>query len=174
MMIEILDFVFIFFARVSDVTLSTIRILMLMRGKAWTAAIIGFFEVSIFILALSRVIDRLDNPLRLIVYALGFSFGNLLGSRLEEHLALGYATAQVISLDKADELAEIMRARGFGVTVLGCCGKEGPHQILNVLLKRADLPNFLNDIKKVDTQAFVTVMDTRKILGGYFSKIKAK
>lgn len=169
---EILEFMFIFLARVSDVTLSTIRILMLMRGRSWAAATIGFFEVSIFILALSRVIDRLDDPLRLVVYALGFSCGNLLGSRLEEHLALGYTTAQIISINKADELAEIMRARGFGVTVLEGCGKEGTHQILHVLLKRKDLPCFLNDVKKVDTQAFVTVMDTRKILGGYFSRIK--
>lgn len=150
------------------------RILMIMRGKSVTAAVIGFFEVSVYILALSRVIGALDHPIRLIVYASGFAAGNLLGSRIEERLALGFSTAQVISLDKSEELAEKMRQRGFGVTVLEGCGREGTHQILHILLKRRDMPCFLTIIRDIDSQAFVTVMDTRKIFGGYFTKIKAK
>lgn len=165
---------FIFFARVVDVSLSTVRILMLMRGKSATAAFIGFFEVTIYILALSRVIDSLDDPVRLVVYGLGFSAGNFVGGLVEERLALGFATAQVISLDKSEELAEKIREQGFGVTVLEGCGREGTHQILHILLKRRDLPCFLSLIRKVDNQSFVSVMDTRKIFGGYFSKIKAK
>ncbi|MBS3900235.1 MAG: DUF2179 domain-containing protein [Dethiobacter sp.] len=168
------DYAFIFFARVSDVTLSTVRILMLMRGRSVTAAAIGFFEVSIYVLALSRVIDSLDQPLRLIVYALGFATGNLLGSRAEEYLALGFTTAEVISVDKAGELAEKMRECGFGVTVLQGCGLTGTHQILHVLLKRRNMPSFLGIIREVDDKAFVSLMDTRKIVGGYFAKIKSK
>lgn len=170
----VFSYLFIFFARVSDVSLSTLRILMLMRGKAIQAAVIGFFEVTIYILALSQVIGSLDNPLRLVVYALGFATGNLVGSRLEERLALGFATAQVISLDKWEEMAEKMREQGFGVTVLEGCGKEGTHRILHILLKRRDLPCFLGLVHDIDNQAFVSIMDTRKIFGGYFAKIKAK
>jgi uncharacterized protein YebE (UPF0316 family) len=173
-MFLLLNYGFIFLARVSDVTLSTVRILMIMRGRSVTAAIVGFFEVTIYILALSRVIGTLNEPVRLVVYALGFATGNFIGSRVEEHLALGFSTAQVISLDKAEELSERMRDRGFGVTVIEGCGREGTHQILHVLLKRRDMPCFLTIIREVDPQAFVTVMDTRKIFGGYFSKIKAK
>jgi uncharacterized protein YebE (UPF0316 family) len=173
-MMIVLELAFIFFARVSDVTLSTVRILMIMRGKSVSAALIGFFEVTIYILALSRVIDNLDKPLNLIVYALGFATGNLIGSRVEEQLALGFATAQVISIDKSDDLVDRMRERGFGVTVIEGCGREGVHKILHVLLKRKDMPCFLAIIREVDNQAFVSVMDTRKIFGGYFTKIKAK
>jgi uncharacterized protein YebE (UPF0316 family) len=170
----LLDYGFIFLARVSDVTLSTVRILMIMRGRSVTAAMVGFFEVIIYILALSRVIDTLDNPVRLVVYALGFATGNFIGSRVEERLALGFSTAQVISLDHSDEMAARMRERGFGVTVIEGCGREGTHQILHILLKRRDMPCFLTIIREVDSQAFVSVMDTRQIFGGYFSKIKAK
>lgn len=169
-----LDLAFIFFARVSDVTLATLRILMLMRGESLKAAAIGFFEVTIYILALARVIDSLDDPIRLVVYALGFATGNFVGSNIEERLAMGFATAQVISVNKSGELAEMAREEGFGVTVLEGCGREGTHHILHILLKRKDLPCFLQLIRKVDDQAFVSVMDTRKIFGGYFSKIKAK
>lgn len=173
-MIVLMEYAFIFFARVSDVSLSTVRILMLMRGKSLNAAIIGFFEVSIYILALSRVLGSLDDPLRLVIYASGFATGNYVGSRIEERLALGFATAQVISLEKSDELAEKARERGFGVTVLEGCGREGTHQILHILMKRKDLPCFIALVRSIDDQAFVTVMDTRKIFGGYFTKIKAK
>lgn len=174
MWILVFSYLFIFVARFLDVTLSTVRILMLMRGRSFTAAIIGFFEVIIYILALNQVVGSLGDPLRLIVYALGFATGNYVGGTLEEHLALGFATAQVISLEKSDEMVEEMRLQGFGVTVLEGCGKHGTHQILHVLLKRRDLPCFLDLTRKVDNQAFVSVMDTRKIFGGYFTKIKAK
>jgi uncharacterized protein YebE (UPF0316 family) len=174
MAIMVLELAFIFFARVTDVSLSTVRILMIMRGRSATAAIVGFFEVIIYILALSRVLGTLDDPVRLVIYASGFAAGNYIGSRLEEHLALGFSTAQVISLDKSDALAGRMRERGFGVTVIEGCGREGTHQILHILLKRKDMPCFLTIIRDVDPQAFVSVMDTRKIFGGYFSKIKAK
>jgi uncharacterized protein YebE (UPF0316 family) len=172
--ILIFSYLFIFFARVADVSLSTVRILMLMRGRSLAAATIGFFEVTIYILALGQVIGNLNNPVRLVVYALGFATGNYIGSQLEERLAVGFATAQVISLDKSEEMANIMREQGFGVTVLEGCGRHGTHHILHILLKRKDLPCFMSIAREVDSQAFITVMDTRKIFGGYFAKIKAK
>jgi uncharacterized protein YebE (UPF0316 family) len=168
----VLSYLLIFAARVADVTLSTIRILLLMRGKAVQASVIGFFEVTIFILALNQVVGNLDDPFRLLAYALGFATGNFVGSRLEERLALGFATVQVISVDKSVEMLEQIRERGFGVTALEGCGREGTYQILHVLLKRRDLPCFLSLVRGIDDQAFVSVMDTRKIFGGYFSRIK--
>ncbi|NLZ93647.1 MAG: DUF2179 domain-containing protein [Firmicutes bacterium] len=169
-----LNMAFIFLARVCDVTLSTVRILMIMRGRSATAAMIGFTEVCIYVLALSRVIGSLENPIFLIAYALGFSAGTYTGGYVEERLALGYATAEVISLSKAELLAEKLREEGFGVTIVEGRGREGVHEILHVLLKRKDIPDFLSIINSADQQAFVSIMDTRKILGGYFSKIKAK
>jgi len=168
----LLGYLFIFAARVADVSLATIRILLLMRGKALLASVIGFFEVTIFILALNQVVGNLDDPLRLLAYSLGFATGNFAGSRLEERLALGFATVQVISMGKSAELLAEVRERGFGVTALEGCGREGTYQILHVLLKRRDLPCLLSLVRRIDDQAFVTVMDTRKIFGGYFSRIK--
>jgi uncharacterized protein YebE (UPF0316 family) len=168
----VLSYLLIFAARVADVTLSTIRILLLMRGKALLASVIGFFEVTIFILALNQVVGNLNDQFRLLAYALGFATGNFVGSKLEERLALGFATVQVISVDKSVEMLEQIRERGFGVTALEGCGREGTYQMLHVLLKRRDLPCFLSLVRGIDDQAFVSVMDTRKIFGGYFSRIK--
>lgn len=165
---------FIFFARVSDVTLSTLRILMLMRGKTLVAAAIGFFEVSVYIVALGQVLNNLTHPISIAVYAMGFATGNIVGGFFEEKLALGFNTAQVISVDKSKELAAQLRDHGFGVTIIEGYGIKGPHEILYVLLKRRDLPSLMGIIQKVDKNAFVTIMDTRKTIGGYFSRIKAK
>lgn len=155
-------------------TFATVRILMVMRGKPGSAAAIGFFEAIIYILALARVIDSLDNPTRLIVYALGFAAGNYAGTIIEERLAMGHATAQIISRENSNELTEKIRDKGFGVTVLEGCGHAGTHHILHVLLKRKDMPVLMAIIRDTDEQAFVSIFDTRKILGGYFSKIKKK
>lgn len=165
---------FVFFARVSDVTLSTLRILMLMRGKTLIAAVIGFFEVSVYILALGQVLNNLNHPISIVVYALGFATGNIVGGFFEEKLAVGYNTAQVISVNKAQEMAARLRDHGFGVTIIEGCGIKGPHDILYVLLKRRDLPSLMAIIQEVDKNAFVSIMDTRKTFGGYFSRIKAK
>ncbi|HZK23820.1 MAG TPA: DUF2179 domain-containing protein [Oscillospiraceae bacterium] len=170
----LLNAFFIFFARVSDVTLSTVRILMIMRGRSISAAIIGFAEVSIYVLALSRVIGSLESPILVVAYALGFSAGTLTGGLLEERLAIGYATAQIISLEQSRQITEQLREDGFGVTIIEGSGRAGTHEILHVLLKRKDIPDLLNLIKQADQQAFVSIMDTRKILGGYFRRIKAK
>lgn len=86
-------YLFIFLARVVDVSLATMRTLMLVRGKGLIAACIGFFEVMIYITALNKVVSGLDNPANLVVYALGFATGNFMGSYIEEKLAIGLTTA---------------------------------------------------------------------------------
>jgi len=165
----IFGYLFIFFARVTDVTLSTFRTLMLVRGKGHIAATIGFFEVMIYITALNKVMEGLSgNPLRLIVYALGFATGNYMGSFLEEKLAIGLATVQVITKD--EELCEMIRQKGFGVTVIQGKGKDGYKDVLIVSLPRKKLDDLLDLLRKHDEAAFVTVMDTKATVGGYFKQ----
>lgn len=84
------NFLFIFIARMADVALMTIRMLMIVRGKRIQAAVIGFFEVTIYILALGQVVQNIDNTYSILAYALGFSSGNYLGSYLEEKMAMGF------------------------------------------------------------------------------------
>lgn len=162
-------YLFIFFARVLDVSLATIRTLMIVRGKGLIAASVGFFEVMIYVTALNKVVSGLSgNPASLIVYALGFATGNYMGSFLEEKLAIGLATIQVIT--RNEDLSEIIRKKGFGVTVVQGKGKEGIKDVLIVSLPRKELNNLLNFIQEFDRDAFVTIMDTRASKGGYFKQ----
>lgn len=165
---------FIFLARVTDMSLSTFRILMLMRGRSLLASLIGFLESGIYILALSQVMQHLDHSINMVFFAAGFAVGNYVGSSIEERIALGYVNLQVISVDCHDTLQSRLRDEGFGVTVVKGSGKDGMHYILYVLCKRRDLPKLMKLINNTDEEAFTCVVDTRKILGGFFSQPKAK
>jgi uncharacterized protein YebE (UPF0316 family) len=166
-------YLFIFCARVVDVSLATIRTLMIVRGNRLCAAFIGFFEVIVYITALNRVVGGLNNPANLLAYALGFATGNYVGSFIEEKLAFGLTTVQIITAKP--EMVEDIRQKGFGVTVMEGMGKEGSRQVLVVSLSRKALPILMNVIEQRDPAAFITVMDTKATYGGYFKQtMKAK
>ncbi|WP_425446380.1 DUF2179 domain-containing protein [Dethiothermospora halolimnae] len=169
-----LGYLFIFISRVMDVTLGTLRMLMVVQGQKIYASIIGFFEVGIYILALGKVVNSLDNPGNLLAYALGFASGNYIGIYIEEKVAMGDSFVQVITKSDAYDVVNTLRDKGFGVTVTEGHGREGKRNILNMTVKRRNLKKLHNVIDQMDSDAFITVSNTRRIRGGYFSKIKKK
>jgi len=170
----IAGYLLIFAARVTDVSLSTMRTLLLVRGKRLLAASIGFFEVSVYIIALKFLFDRLDNPLSLLVYSLGFATGNLVGSYLEERMGMGYTTVQVITMVSPQELCARLRREGYGVTVWEGLGREGAHHVLNITVARRALGPLLRRVESWDPCAFVIVQDTRSTRGGILNKRSGK
>jgi len=170
----LLGSLFIFGARIIDVSLGTIRMLMLMRGRKYHAAFIGFFEVIVFIKVLGMVVNQLDNPIYLIMYGLGFAAGNIVGGILEERLAVGFLTLHIISKNKSKQLTEVLRGNGYGVTVIDSHGWEGERDILNLQIKRKDVRDVQRLISTTDSNAYVTIYDTREALGGYFKRSKKK
>ncbi|NLM38293.1 MAG: DUF2179 domain-containing protein [Firmicutes bacterium] len=158
----------------TDVCLGTIRILFLTRGKRFPAAFLGFFEVTINITALSQVVGNLDSPWKLLVYGLGFSFGNIVGGYLEEKLAVGYTFVELVPKDHTPELVIALRDENFGVTVLEGEGRTGPRQILTVILRRKDLPRLRAVIDRIEPDVFYTELDARLIKGGYFRGMDKK
>ncbi|WP_077368489.1 DUF2179 domain-containing protein [Anaerosalibacter sp. Marseille-P3206] len=170
-----LGYLLIFFARIVDVSMATVRTLMVVQGRKVQAALIGFFEVIVYVIALGKVVSGLSNPGNLLAYALGFACGNFVGISIEEKIALGNLSAQVItSSDKNEKLVNELRDNGFGVTVLKGYGKEGTRDILNITLKRKDLTGLRQILNQYDENAFITVSSTKPISGGYFSTIKKK
>lgn len=169
----LLGYLLIFMARVTDVTLSTIRTLMVVQGRKVQAALIGFFEVGIYVTALSKVVNSLDNPLNLLAYCLGFATGNFVGITIENKIALGNLSAQII-LKTSDntELISSLRENGFGVTIIEGQGIEGPRDVLNVALNRKDLSKLKKLVYEVNKDAFITVSSINPISGGYFASVK--
>ncbi len=170
-----IGYLLIFLARVTDVSMATVRTLMVVQGRKIQAAFIGFFEVMVYVAALSKVVNGLNDPRNLIAYALGFATGNYMGILIESKIALGNLTAQIILKreDNAD-LIQSLRENGFGVTVLEGYGKEGMREVLHIVLKRKDLKVLENILHDHDEEAFITVNPITPIMGGYFAGSKKK
>ncbi|MTI68584.1 MAG: DUF2179 domain-containing protein [Firmicutes bacterium] len=170
----IAGYLLIFLARVVDVSLGTIRIMMIVQGRKLQAAIIGFFEVTTFVVALGVVVNQLDDIGNLLAYSLGFACGNYVGSVLEGKMALGNLTAQIIINKNYKDVVNTLRQEGFGVTVLEGEGKNGIRKVLKVTLKRRDLKILHEIVDGIHNEAFITVSDAKYIKGGYFTKLKKK
>lgn len=163
---------FIFFAKIVEVSLATVRLVLVNRGEKLKGALIGFFEVLIWVIVISNVLDGLsEDPLKLIVYCLAFSLGNYFGVVIEGKLAIGTACIQaVVGEELTPELTEALREKGFGVTTLQGEGKNGPVDVLMIYLKRKLLPEAIAEIREHCPNALITVNDVRSLRNGYIKK----
>lgn len=158
----------IFLLRVSDMTLDTLRVLVVMRGKKGIAWVLGFFQASIFVLAISSVLSNLDNPLNVIGYAAGFATGNVVGMLIEERLAIGHTLISIVSSRRGSAIAEHLRDQGYAVTEVPARGKDGAVSLLNVSVLRKNVDRVRKIVNDVDPDAFITAEDVRPIRRGFW------
>jgi len=171
----ILGYVFIFVARMTDVSMATIRMLMIVQGRKAQAALIGFFEIIIYVVALNQVFNDFNDVYKLLAYAAGFATGNYIGCVIEDKIALGSLSAELILHHDSDlSIVEKLRDNGFGVTIITAMGKAGEKKILKVTLKRKNLILLHKVIEESKTNVFVTISDVRHIKGGYFASQRIK
>ncbi len=166
----IFQLLFIFFARIIDVSMGTIRTILIIRGDKWPAAIIGFFEIMVYTVALGMVVGSLDDPIRLVVFCSGFALGVLVGSVIEEKLALGYRGLQVtVDMDNA-HIVDQLREEGYPVTCWEAQGKLGSKLVLNIITKRILADKITDQVYACDPNAFVVYMEPKYFQGGYIKK----
>ena len=158
----------IFLARIVDVTLGTVRIILISRGKRNVVPFLAFFEVLIWILAISRIFRNLNNPACYVAFAAGFATGNYVGMLVEEKLALGTQLVRVITQKDAALLIEQLHKHGFGVTSVMANGIHGPVHIIYSVTGRKSMPVLLDLIRKFNPQAFYSVEDVRYVKSGVF------
>lgn len=164
----------IFSLRIVDVSMATMRMLLAMRNARVIVPIIGFFEVLIWILAVGSAIQNLQSPLHVLGYAGGFATGSFVGLWLEEQLAMGLASIQVISRFGGIELADGLRDRGFGVTEFIGQGREGRVEVIQTVVRRRDIDHVLEEVDRWDADAFVSVEEPRAIRKGWMFSQRRK
>jgi len=157
----------IFLLRVIDVSMGTVRTTMIVRGHRVWAAVIGFFEVTIWILAIGQVLSNLDSIINVVFYSGGFAAGTVLGMWIGDRLALGHADVHVVSTKKGEEIADRLRQAGFGATLLRARGQSGPVSIINVTTSQRTVAEIIRLVNEVDATAFVTVDEARSVVRGY-------
>lgn len=161
----------IFFGKITEVTFATLRIVLINRGERTKGSIVAFVEVVLWIYVTGTVLVGFQNsPLKVLVFALAFALGNYTGSWLENKIALGLSTIEVITSADPSCLLDVLRANNLGVTVVDGEGKDGPRKILKVHLKRSRLAATIKLINKSLDNCVISVSDVRVVKGGYIKK----
>ena len=160
--------ILIFLARITDVTLGTMRIISLSRGLRRVAPILGFFEMLIWLLAIRQLFNHLNNPVCYLAFAGGFSTGVYTGMYIEHKMAMGLRLLRIITRYDSSNLIRILREEGYGLTTIDAEGNQGQVKILFTLVKRRDLSNVLNYVRENNPNAFYTVEDVRSAGQGIF------
>lgn len=156
----------IFLARVADVSLGTFRTIVVFRGQKLLASFIGFFEIMIWLVAASKVLNNLDQWYLALAYASGFAVGNYVGIWIESRFAIGNELIRCISYNR-DVLADKLREEGFKVVSFdGDMGKAYPVELLLITDKRRNIPSLIALIKKLDKSAVYSISDVKSVYEG--------
>jgi uncharacterized protein YebE (UPF0316 family) len=148
----------IFCLRIVDVSLGTIRTISVVEGRLRLSVLLGFFEVLIWITAVSQVIQRIDeSPLLLLAYAAGFASGNAVGILIEQRIAMGTCVVRFISMERGPLLADALRENGRPVTTFVGQGRDGERQLVYVIVPRKQVGTLLDAARAVDPGVFYVV-----------------
>lgn len=153
--------VFIFCARICDVSLGTLRIAFVSKGMRLRAAALGFLEVLIWIIVVAQLIGHLNNWINFIAYAAGFSAGTYLGMWLENKLKVGTLIVRIIGAENMEKLISSLKEAGFMLTHVNAEGSQGPVDIVFTIVKRRQWDEVKNIINDFDSDAFYSVEDVK-------------
>jgi uncharacterized protein YebE (UPF0316 family) len=153
----------IFFARIVDVSIGTMRIVLIARGYKLLAPLLAFIEILVWISVLGRVMENLTSPLYYVAYAGGFAAGNYVGLVLEEKLAMGKCVMRIITRRDAHPLVDALRKMGYGVTAVDAHGNNGEVSILYAVIERKDIDHYVEIINRFNPGAFYTIEDVRHV-----------
>lgn len=149
--------VLIMLMRIADVSIGTMRTILVVQGRKYLAGIAGFCEVLIWVFAIRFIMQHLDNIANLFGYAMGFGIGNIVGISIEQKIGLGFVQLNIISRYFTDKIADELRKLKFGVTILPAEGGSGGVSIIVIIIPRKFQKKVINLIESIDNQAFITV-----------------
>jgi uncharacterized protein YebE (UPF0316 family) len=160
----------IFCCRVVDVSCDTMRVLMAMRGHRAIAAVLGFIQALIWIVAVGNAIKYLNSWYHILGYAAGFATGTMVGMTIERLLAYGLSQVRIVSQHGGVEIAEALRERGYGATEVPGYGRDGGVEIVHSVVQRQHLDEVVKIVDTWDSKAFVTVEEPRVLRGGLLAR----
>lgn len=159
----------IFFSRILDQSIGTLRVIFVSKGMKNIAPFFGFFEVIIWLLAVAQVMKHLGNPMSYIAYGAGFAMGNYIGILIEERLSLGTVLIRIVPKKDTTALIVHLKDQGFGVTQIDALGAMGTQvKILFTIIKRKNMQKVISAINQYNPHAFYTIEEVKTVKEGYF------
>jgi len=158
--------ILIFFARIGDVAIGTMRVILIMRGMKLMAATLGFFEVIIWIFAVSAVISNISQSLvTVLAYGAGFAAGTLVGMLIEETVALGDQMIRIVNVDASRPIVPFLRKRRLTVTQVAATGASGEAELCFLVVPRKKVKLTVQAIHRYAPGVFITIEDVRTSVG---------
>ncbi len=161
--------ILIFCARICDVTMGTMRHLLLARGHRILVPLLGFIEVMIWLVTVRQVLGNLDSWITYVAFAGGFATGNYVGMILEEKLAVGLEVIRIFTKDHAHEMCAHLKKDGYGYTLVDAQGSTGKVSLIFTVVDRCQHDKIIAIIKQYNPKAFYSVEDVKSVSeGGVF------
>jgi len=158
----------VFFARICDVTLGTLRVIFVSKGQKYLAPVVGFCEVLIWVIVISEIFSKTNDFVCYVAYAGGYATGSFIGISVEERIALGTLLIRVYTKKLGKELVQQLNRAGFGATITYGEGVEGEVGIVQTVINRTNGKKVEKIISDFDSQAFYVVTDVRTVRRGIF------
>jgi len=162
-----LAFVLVFLLRVTDVSLGTMRTVYILQGRRLRAAIIGFFEVLIWIFVVSQVVSAISDWILMVGYAGGFATGTWTGLWLENRFAIGFAQLRIISRNQGEQIASALWEEKFGASIVHGHGRDGEIDLIFSIVPRRYINRCVEIANAIDRECFVSISDSRYLFRGY-------
>ncbi len=160
--------ILIFCSRICDVTLGTLRIIFLSKGYKYIAPFLGFFEVLIWVVAISQLLSNMSNWVAYVAYAGGYATGNFVGMMIEERIAIGTLLLRITTPKNGHDLMALLRSHGFGVTLIVGEGANGKVSIIQTVTSRKMVKKLESILMSYDPNLFYTIEDVRMVKHGVF------
>ncbi|MCG3167330.1 MAG: hypothetical protein POELPBGB_03120 [Bacteroidia bacterium] len=164
----------IYFARMTDVTLGTLRIVMISKGKRKIVPVIGFFEVLLWLIAIGQIMQNLTNVMCYFAWAAGYATGTFLGLTIEQALAIGTQVIRIITNKNSDTLLENLKKEKHGFTVIDGQGAMGPVKVIFIVAERKNLKQIIEFIDRDLSGSFYSVEDVRETNQGVFNETNTR
>lgn len=162
----------IFFGRICDVTLGTLRIIFVSKGERYKAPIVGFFEVFIWVVIISQIFAHANSIIAYVAYAAGYAAGNYVGILVENRIAFGYQLLRVYTKKDVSELIKDLNKQNIGATFVKGEGAVSQVHIIEIVISRKSLDEVVTMITGFDADAFYLVEDIRYKKKGIFAMNK--
>lgn len=154
---------FIFAARILDVSMGTLRIMFVSKGMRGKATLLGFLEVLIWIIIVAQIFQNLDNWMNYVAFAGGFATGTFIGMYIEEKMKMGVQIFRIIVNQNSEELIKTLKESDFRVTVVDGDGKYGPVKVIFTVAKRKKWQKLADIVNKCAPNAFYSVEDVKHV-----------
>ncbi len=159
---------FIFLSRIIDVSLGTVRIMMVSKANKLIAALLGFFEIIIWLIAIGAIMQNINNIACFLAYCIGFAAGNYVGIIIEEKLSIGNVILRIIPKKDTENLISHLRDKNYGLTIMNAQGSKGSVKVIFSIIKRENIQDAVNIINEYNPNAFYTIEDVKAVHEGVF------